>query len=157
MSEIESTRLHYIELGKFSLSLVQKMKRREPIENYNIKFFGGSARYVVPPVGKTMLSLVEQYSPRVASTAIERNYNYCYVTYNECIYYGKIYEHSDYDIQNDFFALSTIHNFEVLKVLTLGSIIYKELCKDIESMVLLDFIMIESYYQYLIKEYGSAY
>jgi len=157
MNNIESTRLYYIELGKLAVSLFEKIQRREQIEYHRIKLWGGSIRYVSPGSESTLMSVVEQYSPSTALLVIQERPEYVYLTYNECIYDGKEYRHSDFDLDNDFFSLSTVYSMEVLKVLTLGSFIYKELCKDIEQMVLFDIPMIENYYQYLMKEYGSAY
>lgn len=157
MNDIESTRLYYIELGKFALSLFEKIQRREKIEKYRLKFCGGSTRYITPDEESTLMSLVEQYNPSFASFVIQHRSEFVYLTYNECIHGGEKYVHNNFDLENDFFSLSTVYSMEVLKVLTLGSFIYKPLCADIENMVLFDIPMLEYYYSYLMKEYGSAY
>lgn len=157
MNDIEAIRILYDNLGRFSISLLEKILRSEKIENYNISRFGGSVRYVVPPDGRTLFSVVDNYQPSIASSVIEDRLEYCYITYDECLYGSNRYKHQE-NIGEDFFSLSTVYDLNVLKVMYIGSYLYHRICStNIEQMVLVDIDMIESYYQYLIKEYGSAY
>lgn len=145
MNNIESTRVYYNELAKFTLSLYGSLSRRENIENYNINYFGSSVRYVVPPDGKCMLSLVDNYQPDIASSVIEDRLEYCYITFDECLYGKEKFKHQDYNIDEDFFSLSTVYDLNVLKVIYIGSYIQEPICStNIEQMLLIDIVMVLS-------------
>jgi len=157
MNNIELTRLHNNELALFAHSLFHSLHDRKEIEKYVIKRWGGTLRYVAPPDGMTLLGTVEQHNPSLGLYALSGRPEYCYITYEESLYLDKNYKHSDFNISEDFFSMSTMYDMQVLKVLYFSEYIKKELTKDKEQMVLINIVMIENYYQYLMTEYGNAY
>lgn len=131
------------ELSNLALQVYNSLIKGTELNYYVFEGDEYYSSYIHKDIKRPLIKIVNTYWLSSAMNAIRGRNDYAYISKYECIYSDNIYKHSNYNINEDFFALSLVHNNDTMKYLHISS----SLCKYLDNeMILINLELLEKIY-----------